>query len=63
MQKIFIIRHKTAKGRDYYDDNGFLEDETPMLTKSTPEGAKGWSCSKQKLSWNILCTASIATNF
>ncbi len=43
MQKIFMIRHKTTKiVRDYLDENGFLEMETPMLTKSTPEGARDY---------------------
>lgn len=43
MQKIFMIRHKTAKVvRDFFDENGFLEVETPMLTKSTPEGARDY---------------------
>lgn len=43
MQKILMVRHKAAKiVRDYLDDNGFLEMETPMLTKSTPEGARDY---------------------
>lgn len=43
MQKTFILRHKVAKvTRDYYDSLGFLEIETPVLTKSTPEGARDY---------------------
>ena len=41
MQKNIILRHKVTKiMRDYFDGNGFLEIETPMLMKSTPEGAR-----------------------
>ncbi len=43
MQKNFFLRHKVAKiARDYYDENGFLEIETPILQKSTPEGARDY---------------------
>ena len=43
MQKNIILRHKVVKFmRDYLDQRGFVEIETPMLIKSTPEGARDY---------------------
>jgi len=43
LQRKLMLRHRVAKiARDYYDQNGFLEIETPVLTKSTPEGARDY---------------------
>jgi aspartyl-tRNA synthetase len=43
MQQNFLLRHKVTKLiRDFFDQRGFLEIETPMLTKSTPEGARDY---------------------
>ncbi len=48
LQANIMLRHKIAKlTRDYFDENGFIEIETPILIKSTPEGSPRLPCTQQ----------------
>jgi aspartyl-tRNA synthetase len=43
MQKNMMLRYRVAmEVRKFLDANGFIDIETPMLTKSTPEGARDY---------------------
>jgi aspartyl-tRNA synthetase len=43
MQKRLLLRHKVTRAmRAYMDEHGFVDIETPMLTKATPEGARDY---------------------
>ncbi len=49
-----LLRHKVIKAmRDFFDEQGFLEIETPVLSKSTPEGARDYLVPSRKTKGNF----------
>lgn len=58
MARNMQIRHRVTKTtRDYLDEHGFLEIETPILSKSTPEGARDFLVPSRLAPRQILCPA------
>jgi len=60
-RNLVLLRHRVAKAvRDYFDGNGFLEVETPILFKSTPEGAREYLVCRRGEPGQILRAPAIA---
>jgi len=62
MQNNLMLRYKVAmEVRKYLDENGFVDIETPMLTKSTPEGARDYLVPSRVHDGQFFCVAPIAS--
>ena len=63
LQKNILIRDKALLAtRKYFSKNNFIEIETPILMKSTPEGARDFLVPSRIHTGKILCSPSISTN-
>ena len=63
LQRNLVMKSKVMTiARQFMAEEGFLEIETPMLCKSTPEGAKRLSGTKPDSSGYILCAAAVAAD-
>jgi aspartyl-tRNA synthetase len=61
MQKNLILRYRVAmEVRKFLDANGFIDVETPMLTKSTPEGARDYLVPSRVQRRHVFRAAAVA---
>ena len=60
LQKVLLLRHKMYRlVRKYFDENNFVEVETPVLMKSTPEGARDYLVPSRVHKGKFLCTSAV----
>ena len=63
MQKNLIIRHKIAQAvREYLNKHDFIEVETPVFGKSTPEGARDYLVPSAPPSGQVLCPGPVTAD-
>lgn len=62
MQRNMKLRYKAAMAfRRFLDKHGFIDIETPMLTKSTPEGARDYLVPSSYSRRPLLCSAAVSS--